>query len=69
MVHDDPAEFRPTMPSLRSAPFHEKDWMAQLGSSYLKSNLLKSVHRGAESTTQGLHPIPGIAKGVDFGVN
>ena len=68
MVHPDPPAFTPFMPSLRSAPFHEKDWMAQLGSSYLSSNLLKNVHRGAVSSTKGLHPLPGIAKGVDFGI-
>lgn len=67
-VHKEPVSFTPFMPSLRSAPFYEKDWMAQLGSSYLESNLLKNVHRGATSTTSGEHPIPGIAKGVDFGI-
>jgi len=67
-VHPDPPEFTPFMPSLRSAPFYEKDWMARLGSSYLESNLLKSVHRGGISSTSDLNPIPGIAKGVEFGI-
>lgn len=69
MTHSDPPDFTPYMPGLRAVPQHEKDWMAQLGSSYLKGNLLKQVHRGGESDIHGLHPLPGIAKGVEFGRN
>ena len=68
MTHDSPPNFEPYMLSLRAVPQHEEDWVAQLGSSYLKSNLLENVHRGATSNVHGLHPIPGIAKGTELGV-
>ena len=66
LVNKDPVDFEPFMPSLRVTPSYNPDWMAQLGSSYLESNLLKNVQRGATSSTKGLNPLPGIAKGVDF---
>ena len=67
MTHVSPPAFEPYMLALRAVPQYEEDWMAQLGSSYLKSNLLENVHRGAKSDAHGLHPVPGIAKGVGFG--
>lgn len=66
MTHASPPAFEPYMVSLRAVPQYEEDWMAQLGSSYLKSNLLENVHRGAKSDVHGLHPVPGIAKGIGF---
>lgn len=67
MAHDKAPPFEPHMMSLREIPQHEKDWVAQLGSSYLKTNLLKNVHLGAESNIHGLNPIPAIAKGTEIG--
>jgi DNA-directed RNA polymerase subunit beta' len=67
MAHRDPPPFEPYMVSLREVPQHEKDWMAQLGSSYLKSNLLQNVHTGAKSEIHSTHPVPGIARGTEFG--
>ena len=66
MVNKDPVDFEPFMPSLRVTPSYDPDWMAQLGSSYLQTNLLKNVQRGAVSSTKGLNPLPGVAKGIDF---
>jgi DNA-directed RNA polymerase subunit beta' len=67
MAHKAPPPFTPEMQSLRKVPQHEQDWVARLGSSYLGSGLLKSVHRGAESRLHGMHPVPGIAKGTELG--
>jgi hypothetical protein len=67
LAHQAEPTFEPYMVGLRAVPQQEKDWMAQLGSSHLQKNLLKNVQRSAESHTHGLHPIPGLAKGVDFG--
>jgi DNA-directed RNA polymerase subunit beta' len=67
MVHKNSPPFIPSMQSLRKVPQHEPDWVARLGSSYLGSGLLKSVHRGATSNLHGLNPVPGIAKGVELG--
>jgi DNA-directed RNA polymerase subunit beta' len=64
MSHDEPPEFEPYMVGLRAVPQHEQDWIAQLGSSYLKANLLKQVHRGGESSTHGLHPVPGTSSSL-----
>jgi DNA-directed RNA polymerase subunit beta' len=67
IVHDEKPGFEPYMIGLRAVPQNEQDWMAQLGSSYLNKNLLKNVHRGAESKEHSTHPIPAMARGVDFG--
>lgn len=67
LTNPEPPDFEPYMASLREVPQLEKDWMAQLGSSYLKSNLLQNVHRGASSQAHSAHPIPSLAKGTEFG--
>ena len=67
MVHAKAPPFEPHMLSLREIPQHERDWVAQLGSNYLKPGLLKNVHRAAESHLHGMHPIPAIAKGTEIG--
>lgn len=66
-THADPPPFDPYLLSLREVPQEEKDWMAQLGSSYLKSNLLANAHIGATSEIHSTHPVPGIARGVELG--
>jgi DNA-directed RNA polymerase subunit beta' len=67
MTHAKPPGFAPEMVSVVKVPEQEKDWMARLGSTYLQSRLLEDVHRGSESHTHSINPIPGIAKGVEFG--
>ena len=67
MVHKNPAPFEADMLSLREIPQHEKDWVAQLGSNYLRTGLLNNVHRGATSNIHGLNPIPAVAKGTEIG--
>ena len=67
MAHPDPVGFTPNMVSITKVPQHENDWMARLGSSYLETRLLQDVHRGSTSNIHGLNPLPGIAKGTEFG--
>ena len=67
LAHKQPPPFTPEMLSLREIPQHERDWVAQLGSSYLRAGLLRNVHLGAESNLHGLHPVPAIAKGTEIG--
>jgi len=67
LVDREPTGFTPNMVGLAKVPEHGTDWVARLGSTYLQSRLLQDVHRGAESNIHGLHPVPGIAKGVEFG--
>jgi hypothetical protein len=67
LAHKIGPSFEPYMVGLRAVPQHEQDWMAQLGSSHLEKNLLKNVHRNADSHAHGLHPVPSMARGLDFG--
>lgn len=67
LVHPQPAGASPAMMSVVKTPEYGEDWMARLSSSYLQKRLLEDVHQGAESNIHGTHPIPGIAKGVEFG--
>ena len=66
-VHPQPVGVSPSMVSVVNTPEYGDDWMAHLGSSYLQKRLLADVHRGAESNVHSLNPIPGIAKGTEFG--
>jgi hypothetical protein len=67
MTHPTPVGFTPNMVAVTKVPQYEDDWMARLGSSYLESRLLQDVHTGATSKIHGLNPLPGIAKGTEFG--
>jgi hypothetical protein len=67
LAHVNPTGMSPVMMSVVKAPEYSDDWMARLGSSYLKTRLLEDVHSGAESNVHGINPIPGIAKGTEFG--
>jgi len=67
LTHSQPASFTPSMVSVVKTPEYTEDWMARLGSAYLKTRLLEDVQRGAKSQTHGINPIPGIAKGTEFG--
>lgn len=67
LSHPKPVGVSPSMMSVVKTPEFTKDWMARLSTSYLKSRLLEDVQSGAESNTHSLHPVPGIAKGTEFG--
>jgi hypothetical protein len=67
MTHPQESGFVPDMVSITKVPQYGDDWMARLGSTYLKPRLLQDVQRGAQSKVHGIHPTPGIAKGVEFG--
>lgn len=43
------------------------DWMARLGTTYLKDRLIEDTQRGAISRLHSTEPNPGLAKGVEFG--
>lgn len=64
MAHASPPGIKPHMPALREVPQYQPDWMAQLGSNYLKKNLLRNAHQGAVSNTLGRHPLPRVAAGT-----
>ena len=60
--------FEPHMVRLMENPSHDKDWMAQMGTSYVQKNLKKNVISGdVYSDLHGTNPIPGLAYGKEFG--
>jgi len=67
IAHPEPPGFVSNMVSLVKVPQHTDDWMARLSSNYLQSRLLQDVQRGSTSNIHGLHPVPGLAKTVEFG--
>lgn len=67
-VSDAEPAFKPVMVRLMENPSHDKDWMSQLGTSYVQKNLRKNVIRGdVTSNIHGTNPLPALAYGVEFG--
>jgi DNA-directed RNA polymerase subunit beta' len=68
LVSDYEPNFKPTMVRLMENPSHDKDWMSQLGTSYVQKNLKKNVIRGdVTSNIHGTNPLPALAYGKEFG--
>jgi DNA-directed RNA polymerase subunit beta' len=67
-AHDEPPPFQPEMVRSMDILGSDPDWMAKMYGSGLKKNLLHDVHRGAVSDTEGTSFVPGLARGVDFGL-
>ena len=67
MVNDLAPDVTPFMERIEDSNAEKSDWMARLGTTYLKSRLMEDVARGAESHLHSTEPYPGIAKGVEFG--
>jgi hypothetical protein len=66
-VHDEPPPFEPEMVRATGALQHDPDWQTRMYSSYLKTGLLKAVHRGGTSNRQGSSSfVPSLAEGVHF---
>lgn len=57
----------PHMVSVAEAPAYSGNWMARLGTSYLKDRLLEDAQQGAHSELHSTNPIPSLAKGVELG--
>ena len=45
----------------------DRDWMSRLGTTYLKSRLIDDVQHGSTSDIHSTNPIPGLARGTEFG--
>jgi hypothetical protein len=68
LVSDHEPSFKPNMVRLMENPSHDKDWMSQLGTSYVQKNLKKNVIRGdVTSNIHGTNPLPALAYGKEFG--
>jgi len=66
-VNPNPPMFEPEATPLKLISRHEKDWVDQLGGTYLKSNILNAAHRGATSEIHSLQPEHAMARGVELG--
>lgn len=62
-----PPEITPIMRPITRNPAMHPDWMARLGSRGLRQSMLEAVHFGQQSNIHGVHPIPALAFGVEFG--
>lgn len=67
MVNDTQPDVTPFMERIEDSNAEKPDWMARLGTTYLKSRLQEDVARGAKSHLHSTEPYPGIAKGIEFG--
>lgn len=67
MVNDTAPDVTPFMERIEDSNAEKGDWMARLGTTYLKSRLQEDVARGAQSRLHSTEPYPGIAKGIEFG--
>lgn len=63
----NPIEVTPIMQSIVKSTGTDRDWMSRLGTTYLKSRLLEDAQHGSTADIHGTNPIPGLAKGVEFG--
>ena len=66
-THKDPPGVVPYMVSVVDAPAYSGNWMARLGTSYLKERLLDDVQRVSSAPMHSTNPIPAMAKGVELG--
>lgn len=66
-THTTPPGVTPHMVSIIESPAYSGDWMARLGTSYLKDRLLEDAQRGSTSQAHSTNPIPAMAKGVELG--
>lgn len=63
----NPIDVTPVMQSIVKSTGTDKDWMSRLGTTYLKSRLLEDAQHGSTADIHSTSPIPGLAKGVEFG--
>jgi len=57
----------PFMQRVEDSNAARDDWIARLGTTYLKDRIVEDAQRGAESHLHTTEPNPSLAKGVEFG--
>ena len=67
VANENPIEVTPVMQSIVKSTGTDRDWMSRLGTTYLKSRLLEDAQHGSTAYVHGTNPIPGLAKGTEFG--
>jgi len=64
-----PARHTPILRGVRQIPLEmQEDWLARMQYQKLKSTVLDGVLEGWKSDIHGLHPVPGLAFGAEFGL-
>jgi hypothetical protein len=65
----NPIEHKPVLKGLDMMPLAlQEDWMAKLQHQRLKETILEAASSGATSLIHGVHPVPGMAFGGEFGM-
>ena len=64
-----PVQHTPIMKGIDAMPLEvQEDWMAKLNHNRLRQSITEGAATGASSQLHGLHPIPGMAYGAEFGM-
>lgn len=65
-----PIEHSPVLKGVDAMPLQvQEDWLAKLQHIKLRGTLLEAASVGATSDLHGLHPVPSMAVGSEFGLN
>ena len=67
VANDRPIDVMPVMQSIVKSTGTDRDWVSRLGTTYLKQRLIDDAQHGSTSDIHSTNPIPGLAKGVEFG--
>ena len=63
-----PAEYRPVLKGINQVPLlMQEDWLARMQFEHLTSTVLDGAAQGWESNIHGVHPIPAMVYGKEFG--
>lgn len=63
-----PAIWTPILRGVNQTPLDmQTDWMARMQYNHLKDTVVDAALKGWKSDIHGMHPIPGVAYGVEFG--
>jgi len=64
-----PIEHSPILKGIDVLPLEvQEDWMAKMMHQKLRSTVIEAASTGAVSDIHGLHPVPGMAYGAEFGL-
>ncbi len=64
-----PIEHNPTLKGVNMLPLElQEDWMAKLQHQRLNQTILEGASFGSSSSIHGVHPVPSIAFGAEFGL-
>lgn len=65
-----PTMHSPVLAGINVTPLQvQEDWMAKLNHQLLKRTVAEAASTGARSSIHGIHPVPAMAYGAEFGLN